>query len=299
FEIMLVFKLMDTEEPKYLGGGNSIFKSLHEFIMLYWKFILPTTIGCFLISSFLIYESLKIPNGFLEEIYARIGIFFLILPFVIFFVILATIKTEFIKKFAKINNFKYQDKLFDTKNIKADYLKIGENYLNDVVSGIYMNCPFRIYTFVSVIGNGLGNIKTPGKVEFTVCEIKYSTNMINLFLQTKYKNISEKNFIDPTKASVLNNKYPVELEGNFNDFFTLYMPREYEIEALQVFTPDVMELFMDNAKNFSVEFVDNFIFIYSQRVIVKNIELQEIYALARILISKLAPVISLMRFRKW
>ena len=53
------------------------------------------------------------------------------------------------------------------------------------------------------------------------------------------------------------------LEGNFKEFFTLYCPKEYERDALYVFTPDLMALLIDEAAPFDVEIVDDWMFVYS------------------------------------
>lgn len=55
----------------------------------------------------------------------------------------------------------------------------------------------------------------------------------------------------------------LELEGDFNRHFTLYCPREYERDALYVFTPDLMALLIDHAAPFDVEIVDRWLFVYS------------------------------------
>jgi hypothetical protein len=54
------------------------------------------------------------------------------------------------------------------------------------------------------------------------------------------------------------------LEGDFNKYFYFYCPKEYETDALYVFTPDVMALFIDEAQPFDAEFIDNWLFIYSR-----------------------------------
>ncbi len=53
------------------------------------------------------------------------------------------------------------------------------------------------------------------------------------------------------------------LEGNFNEYFTLFCPREYERDALYVFTPDLMALLVDQTSSFDVEIVDDWMFVYS------------------------------------
>ncbi len=56
----------------------------------------------------------------------------------------------------------------------------------------------------------------------------------------------------------------LSLEGDFNEHFTLYAPREYERDALYVFTPDLMALLIDETGDFDVEIVDDTMFIYSR-----------------------------------
>jgi len=53
------------------------------------------------------------------------------------------------------------------------------------------------------------------------------------------------------------------LEGDFDRYFTLYCPRQYERDALYVFTPDLMALLIDNASAYDVEIVDDWMFVYS------------------------------------
>ncbi len=55
----------------------------------------------------------------------------------------------------------------------------------------------------------------------------------------------------------------LSLEGDFDKHFTLYCPREYERDALYVFTPDLMALLIDESATFDVEIVDDWMFVYS------------------------------------
>src|SRR5690606_19662771 len=57
----------------------------------------------------------------------------------------------------------------------------------------------------------------------------------------------------------------LSLEGDFDRYFRLYCPREYERDALYVFTPDLMALLIDNAAPFDVEIVDDWMFVYSSK----------------------------------
>lgn len=58
----------------------------------------------------------------------------------------------------------------------------------------------------------------------------------------------------------------LSLEGNFDDYFTLYTPKKYESDALYVFTPDVMQILMEGLANYDCEIIDNNFYIYSDKM---------------------------------
>lgn len=53
------------------------------------------------------------------------------------------------------------------------------------------------------------------------------------------------------------------LEGDFDQYFSLYCPQGYETDALYLFTPDIMQRFMNRAAQLDVEIVDDWLFFYS------------------------------------
>jgi hypothetical protein len=57
----------------------------------------------------------------------------------------------------------------------------------------------------------------------------------------------------------------LSLEGDFDRYFTLYCPKEYEADALYVFTPDLMALLIDQSQQFDIEIVDDWMFVYSAK----------------------------------
>ncbi len=62
--------------------------------------------------------------------------------------------------------------------------------------------------------------------------------------------------------ATFNKDQVLSLEGDFNSYFTLYAPKEYERDALYVFTPDLMALFMDNTSQYDAEIIDDMLFVY-------------------------------------
>ncbi|HEU4849202.1 MAG TPA: hypothetical protein VFS93_02195, partial [Terrimesophilobacter sp.] len=71
------------------------------------------------------------------------------------------------------------------------------------------------------------------------------------------------NFLGTNLPVSFSRNQVLSLEGDFDRYFTLYCPREYERDALYVFTPDLMARLVDEAALFDVEIVDDWMFLYS------------------------------------
>ncbi|QAY60144.1 hypothetical protein ET475_09170 [Microbacterium protaetiae] len=57
----------------------------------------------------------------------------------------------------------------------------------------------------------------------------------------------------------------LSLEGDFDQYFTLYCPTGYEADALYLFTPDIMARFIDSVAALDVEIVDDWLLLYAPR----------------------------------
>lgn len=218
------------------------------------------------------------PNGMPKTIS-----FWLVLGigFIAFNIIKKRIRHAFMQQFALANNYKYQEKGSIT-GIEAPFLQMGRNrHIGDVVSGVYKECPLRLFNFNCTIGSG----KSQRQVSFTVCEIQYKTNLQRIFLLGY--NLS---FMYSPHG-----EEKVSLEGDFNKYFSLYVPKGYEIEALEIFTPDVMAMLIDKSRAFSLEFIENHLYIYAAKPIDTKSGLYSLFELARILIVELAPVLERLK----
>jgi hypothetical protein len=84
------------------------------------------------------------------------------------------------------------------------------------------------------------------------------------------RNLPHLVLVSKTRGSRRRSRFPyafrreqvLSLEGDFDQHFTLYAPKEYERDALYVFTPDVMARLIDEADGCHVEIVDHWMFVY-------------------------------------
>lgn len=86
------------------------------------------------------------------------------------------------------------------------------------------------------------------------------------------------NFLGTNLPATFSRDQILKLEGDFDRHFTLYCPRQYETDALYVFTPDLMALFIDEASQWDAEIVDDWMFLYSTG----TIDLSDVSVMARV-----------------
>lgn len=67
----------------------------------------------------------------------------------------------------------------------------------------------------------------------------------------------------------------LQLEGNFNQYFNVFVPKPYEVIALSVLTPDVMAIVIDHAKDFDVEIYGRQLRVITNRKVSKDYGLQD------------------------
>ena len=64
----------------------------------------------------------------------------------------------------------------------------------------------------------------------------------------------------------------LKLEGDFSQYFTVYAPPHYQVDALQILTPDVMAKLRDFGTNFDFEIVDNYLYIYAPKYTLSDVD---------------------------
>jgi hypothetical protein len=196
--------------------------------------------------------------------------------------ILGRIQHEFMRQFAAANNFSYSTK-GSLDDLDGTLFQIGHSKsVTDVVSGSYNDSPMELFTYTYVTGEG----KSSQTHNFTIFKFHLNTNMPDIVLENKSYFFGE--FIFGHKAD----KVTLELEGDFNKYFNLSVPKGYEIEALQVFTPNIMLDLEEKCRLLSLEIVNSHLFIYKNSVIQNRKDLYELYGCAKYFKEKLAPVLA-------
>lgn len=180
-------------------------------------------------------------------------------------------KSQFTKEFGKSIGFTYSQTA-PMDSVSGGLFSIGDNKkILDVLSGTHENIPIRIFTyFFQESGND------SNKIFLTVFEATLRGNIPNIFLCSKKGRVFDYEWGDDS--------VPIVLEGDFNKYFYLRVLKDYEQEAYQILTPDVMVSLIDMAHELNFEFVGNKLYIYKTELITKKSEMERIFNLSRYLI---------------
>ena len=195
----------------------------------------------------------------------------------------ATIKhISFMKSFAAENGLKYAP-FFAAGDLKGRLFSVSNSELaGNSFSGKHNNTPFRIFNYIYSVGDG----KNRRSYKFTVSEIEIEKTIFPYIL------LQSKSMAKYSKGSLLKNKdIEISLEENFKKTYKLFAKENYEIEVLEIFTKDLLNFLKENGSHFSIEFADNKIYIYDDRLIHKKKNLSALLDLTKKIIEKTAPLL--------
>ena len=181
-------------------------------------------------------------------------IFLAILPTLILYAFLYNKENkEFFTSFAKQLGFSFSPK-GDILSVDGMLFKTGRSQsIHNIINGLYYNHPTRFYNFETVIGYG----KSQHTESFKVLEVTFDTLLPEIILSRKFGIFS-----DMTISR--DNEKRLSLEGDFDKYFNLYTIEGYENEVLQIFTPEIMKMFIDDTKELNVEMFGSRMYIYSR-----------------------------------
>lgn len=189
-----------------------------------------------------------------------------LMPPIIFFLIIslfgAIIGISFwlrTTKLAKLYKFATQNNLILKADVfNPDYagMIFDEGHSRQINEALVFPDGTEIGNYQYTVGGG----KNQTTYRWSYIRIKLTRRLPNMVLDAKKNNLFRKfsNLPDSFKKT-----QTLALEGDFNNYFTLYAPKEYERDALYVFTPDVMAAVIDAGQAYDMEVVDDNLMIYS------------------------------------
>jgi len=184
----------------------------------------------------------------------------------------AKIKRQFTEQFGASIGFAYAPTA-DESTVDGNLFKIGHSqHIYDVLSGKQDGRDSRMFSYRFTIGYG----RDSHTYNFTVFETTFPNILPDIVL-TSHSGIfsSVPTFSDGSER--------VQLEGDFNKYFTVKVPKGYETEAYQILPPNVMADLIDRAKGLNFEFNGNKLYIYANELVTVREKLQAMFDLAEYL----------------
>lgn len=185
---------------------------------------------------------------------------------------------SFMKQFALDNNLKFKDSI-NTNNLIGRLFNIGRlKNATSVVFGKHNDFPFQIFNYRYTVGSG----KNSQTYKFTICEITIKDVLFpHIFL--KSDSMRRYHVMD---LFGLDKDTRIKLEGDLEKYFNLYCTQDYEIEVLQIFTIDFLNLLKEKGSHLSIEFSEDKIYIYDDLVIKNKKDLDQFYSIVKYFIDK-------------
>ncbi len=102
----------------------------------------------------------------------------------------------------------------------------------------------------------IGSEQKSSTYAWTYMRVKLPRKLPHMLLDSQKNNSLGTNIANFAKSQTM------KLEGNFNDYFTVYVPDTYQTDALYLFTPDVMAILVEYATDFDIEVIDDSLVFY-------------------------------------
>jgi hypothetical protein len=206
-------------------------------------------------------------------IYTKLDLRLLFIPIFIGVVgyshVQAKIKREFTQQFGVSIGFAYSPSL-DMSSVDGKLFKVGHSQkIYDVLSGVENGRNSRMFSYRFTVGYG----KNSHTYNFTVFETTFANMMPDIVLTSKAG-------LFFSGLTLFDSSEHIQLEGDFNKYFTLKVPKGYETEAYEIFPPNVMANLIDKANNLNFEFNGNKLYIYATKLILVREQLQAMFDLA-------------------
>jgi hypothetical protein len=232
------------------------------FIRKKWWLVALLIIGC-------------IGIGFIAPIYAVI-IFIVAISGMRFF-----FETDLFKAFADSNGYTFTKKALveDQTGLifNIGHGRIGEN----LVSGAYQRWPFLLFLYSYTVGYG----RDSHTFHRGVMSIDFSTTL-PAFVLRKHKHLE---ILEEEGESLRNNGYSdkLNLEGDMNDHFQVYIRPNTQIDVLTILTPDTMELLIKLDK-YEIEMTAyGQFYVYCHGFITKKQDLVDMYTIVGSVLPKI------------
>jgi hypothetical protein len=201
-------------------------------------------------------------------------------------------------QFAAANGFTFREKA-NLQEFKGTLFTLGYGReAQNVVTGNYKDCPFTLLNYTFKEGSG----KQTRVYHVTLAEARIGGSLPNIFLESSrllwngFRPLPKR--ASKTTRTFASHPKKVHLEDRWDKLFDLYAPEDYEAEAFQIFTPEVLGILEECYKSgfrFAVELVEDRCYVYLPGKIGNAKKLNAVYTVLGSLLERVGPELARMR----
>lgn len=158
-----------------------------------------------------------------------------------------------LERFAAANNMLLRS---DVKSPSFAGMIFDEGHTRELKEGLVMPDGTELGNYQYVTGSG----KNRSTHSYGFIKIPLARSLPHMVLDARSNNLfgALSNLPDTFSAD-----QTLSLEGDFDKYFTLYAPKQYERDALYVFTPDVMAKLIDEGSKYDMEVIGKELYVYT------------------------------------
>ena len=218
--------------------------------------------------------------GYLTHDYFDFFFFGMAGIFVLYAYNLNIVRGLLMRQFAKDLGYKYTGQ-GNRESVVGSLFGIGHSRsISHVIDSINESHPVRIFFYSYIVGEG----KSSHTYQNTVFEKTFDCIVPHIL-------VHKPDLFFSNDIPVFEGGVNLTLEGDFNKYFSLTVQKDFEMEAYEIFTPDVMEELIETSKKFGFEFIQNKLYIYTRKFIDKRTELDDLFTLSEKLCSQFESVL--------
>lgn len=224
-----------------LGSVEDVSESTQYYIWHYhgvlFSFVIVACCALSFLSAYGLYQLYLLnPNLDLQDFFMVPLPLFAILG--VYWYFHSKVQHLFVEELAKASGFEYSESA-EMTTVSGHLFEVGHSQaITDVMSGTYKGFPVRIFSYEYTVGYG----KNSHTYYCTIFDMDAGVALPHILMQP-WSILMES----------LSGMEKVELEGNFNTHFSLYVEKGKQMEVREVYQPDMMEDMIQNMSRFSME----------------------------------------------
>lgn len=164
-----------------------------------------------------------------------------------------------IPQFATVNHFEYAAKT-DSSSYTTRFFSVG---VGAEVQHVVKGRRFEVGEYIIEDGSSPAKFHHYGFIEITL-ESKVPHIILDS-VSNETSQSSEQDYSGKIRID-LNKDQMMQLEGDFTNYFRVYVAEGYARDALYILTPDLMAILADTVADYDIEFVDNKLYLASRDV---------------------------------